>query len=202
MRASLTVVTVVIGTLFAIGCSQPTSPSSATSVPSVAPSLTSSSVSSGTVAALSSRPGYEPAYYNNTTVTINAIEVPQNVGPLAHAAADFYQVAYTPDPSLWPSAPMCNPCDHEGNGIQFTDFHDHLLDSIPSNPDHGEFNPLWHVFVVIPADFSHAGQVAYAARLPMKSEAAVDAAIAAGVAQEIDTGFYFLCAVVNAHAAP
>jgi len=35
----------------------------------------------------------------------------------------------------------------------------------------------------------------------MTSEAAVDAAIAAGVAQEIDTGSYFLCSIVNDHAA-
>lgn len=147
------------------------------------------------------KPGYEPAYFNGMTVTINAIEVPQNAGPLAHAAADFYQVAYPPNQQLWPSAPMCNPCDHDANGIQFTDFHDHVLDSIPADPGHGEFNPLWHVFVVIPADMSPAGQLAYAHKLPMKSEAEIDAAIAAGVAREIDTNFYFLCAVVNAHAS-
>jgi hypothetical protein len=146
-------------------------------------------------------PAYEPAYFNNRTVTINAIEVPQNAGPLQHASADFYEVVYPPITSLWPAAPQCNPCDHQGNGIDFTDFHDHLLDSIPSSPGHGEYSPLWHVFVVLPADFSPAGQAAYAALLPMKSEAAVDAAIAAGVAQEIDTHFYFLCAVVNPHAA-
>jgi hypothetical protein len=55
--------------------------------------------------------------------------------------------------------------------------------------------------VIIPADFSPAGQAAYAARLPMKSEADVDAAIDAGVAVEIDTGFYFICAVVSPNAA-
>lgn len=147
------------------------------------------------------KPGYEPAYFNGATVTINAIEVPQNAGPLAHAAADFYETAYPPDKSLWPDTPQCNPCDHAGDGIDFTDFHNHVLDSVPSNPGHGEFNPLWHVFVIIPADFSPAGQAAYAARLPMKSEAQVDAAIGAGVAVEIDTGFYFLCAVVSPNAA-
>jgi len=146
-------------------------------------------------------PGYEPAYYNGSTVTINAIDVPQNSGPLEHAAADFYLVVYTPNKALWPSNPMCNPCDHTGDGIDFTDFHDHLLDSIPSDPGHGEFNPIWHVNVVIPADFSPAGQAKYAALLPMKSEAAVDAAIAAGIAQEIDTHSYFICAVVNEHAS-
>ncbi len=146
-------------------------------------------------------PQYEPAYYNDGTVMINAIEVPQHAAVLEHASADLYQVVYPPDQGLWPSAPQCNPCDHDGGGIDFLDYHDHTLDSIPPSPGHGEFNPNWHVFAVIPADFSPAGQAAYAAWLPMTSEAVIDAAIDAGVAQEIDTHFYFLCAVVNAHAA-
>lgn len=145
-------------------------------------------------------PGYEPAYVNGGTVTINAIEVPQNTGPLTNAAADLYETVYPPNTALWPDTPQCNPCDHEGNGIDFTDFHNHVLDSVPSNPGHGEFNPLWHVFVVLPASFTPAGQAAYAARLPMKSEAAVEAAVADGVAQIIDTHFYFLCAVVSPNA--
>ena len=156
---------------------------------------------SAAVARAGGPPGYEAAYFNDRTVTINAIEVPQNVGPLTHAAADFYEVVYPPDQTLWPGTPQCNPCDHEGNGIDFTDFHDHVLDSIPSNPRHGEYNPLWHVLLIIPADFSPAGQAAYAAMLPMKSEAVVDAAVDAGIAQEIDTQFYFLCSVVSPNAA-
>src|SRR5579883_474801 len=40
------------------------------------------------------KPGYEPAYFNDRTVTINAIEVPQKSGPLTNASADFYQVVY------------------------------------------------------------------------------------------------------------
>jgi len=147
-----------------------------------------------------SKPGYEPAYFNDGTVAINAIEVPQNLGPLAHAAADFYQVVYPPDISLWPGTPQCNPCDHQGNGVDLTDFHDHVLDSVPSTPGHGEFNPLWHVFLVLPASFTPAGQEAYAARLPMKSEHAVDTAVQDGVAELIDTNFYFLCAVVGTAA--
>jgi hypothetical protein len=44
MRASLTVVTVFIGALFVVGCSQSTSPTAPTSSPSVAPSVTSPSL--------------------------------------------------------------------------------------------------------------------------------------------------------------
>ncbi len=157
------------------------------------------------------KPGYEPAYFNGTTVTINAIEVPQHV-PL-NAQADFYEVVY---PIGWASlglpTPQCNPCDHEGNGIDFTDYHDHILDSIPSDPGHGEYSPLWHVFLVIPnynGDVDHDAAVtaAYAAQIPTTSEEAVEDLLATSlsdgspVAISIDTDFYFLCAVVNSHAA-
>jgi len=168
-----------------------------------------------------SQPGYEPAYVGGKTVTINAIEVP-NHAPY-RAQADFYQVVY---PIGWQdlgvATPQCNPCDHGGDGIDFTDFHDHILDSMPSAPGHGEFSPLWHVFLVVPAYDGNpfdsnflqtidahdiAVNAAYASFLPTTSESAVDDLLAARledgspVAIEIDTDFYFLCAVVNRHAA-
>jgi hypothetical protein len=160
-------------------------------------------------------PGYEQAYVGGRTVTINAIDVPNHV-PIK-AQADFYQVVY---PINWHelglAPPQCNPCDHDGNGIDFIDFHDHVLDSMPSKPGGGEFSPLWHVNLVVPAySFLTGGDpanddaigAAYATHLPAKSETAVDALLSATlpdgspVAIEIDTGFYFLCAVVNNHAA-
>jgi hypothetical protein len=145
-------------------------------------------------------PEYEQAYVNGTTVTINAIELHQSEGALTHAAADFYQVVYPTDHSLWPAAPQCNPCDHQGNGIDFTDFHDHVLDSMPGTTG-GEFNPLWHVFLIVPSSLDPATQAAYAAHLPLRSEADVDALVDSGLAVQIDLHFYFLCAVVNGHAA-
>src|SRR5256885_1850080 len=150
------------------------------------------------------QPGYEPAYVNGKTVTINAIDVPNHASPKAQA--DFYQVVY---PIGWQNlglnAPQCNPCDHEGNGIDFTDFHDHVLDSMPSSPGHGEYSPLWHVYLVIPnyngnTEHDAAVSQAYATYLPATSETAVDALLGASlngqpIAIEIDTHFYFLCAV-------
>jgi hypothetical protein len=160
-------------------------------------------------------PGYEPAYMDGKTVTINAIEVSQNAP--AQAQADLYLVVY---PIGWEelglAPPQCNPCDHEGEGISFDDFHDHVLDSIPSDPGHGEFRTLWHVLAVVPAySFLTGGDpandaavsAAYAGQLPAKSEAAVDALLGSTlpdgspVALEFDTESYFLCAVVNHHAA-
>jgi hypothetical protein len=161
--------------------------------------------------AQAARPFYESAYVSGQTVTINAIEVHQ--GAPLQAQADFYQVVY---PIGWQSlglaAPQCNPCDHDGGGIDFTDFHDHVLDSIPSSPGHGEFSPLWHVFLVLPATTGNASHdaavnLAYAAQIPTRSEGAVDSLLAttlgdgSPVAIEIDTHFYFLCSVVSANAA-
>lgn len=161
------------------------------------------------------KPEYEPAYVNGKTVTINAIEVSQHA-PL-QAQADLYLVIYPIDwEVLGVAPPQCNPCDHGGDGIGFDDFHDHVLDSIPSDPGHGEFRTLWHVFAVLPAySFITGGDpandnavaAAYASHLPAKSEAAVDALVdstlpdGSPVAVEIDTDFYFLCAVVNQNAA-
>jgi len=145
-------------------------------------------------------------------VTINAIEVPNHAPE--QAQADLYEVVY---PSGWENlnigTPQCNPCDHEGNGIDPTDYHDHVLDSVPSNPGGNEYRVPWHVYVVVPAyngDTQHDAAVttAYAAHIPAKSETAVDALLAeklpsgAPVAVEVDTNFYFLCAVVDPHAAP
>ena len=161
------------------------------------------------------QPDYEPAYFNGKTVTINAIELPQHA-PL-QAQADLYLVVYPIDwEELGVAAPQCNPCDHGEDGIGFDDFHDHVLDSIPSDPGHGEFRTLWHVFAVAPAySFITGGDpanddavaAAYASYLPAKSEAAVDALVAltlpdgSPVAVEIDTNSYFLCSVVNRKAA-
>jgi len=163
---------------------------------------------------VSAQPGYEPAYYGGRTVTINAIELAQKA-PL-QAQADLYLVIYPID---WQdrgiSPPQCDPCDHANDGVTFDDFHDHVLDSIPSSPGHGEFKALWHVFAVVPAySFLTGGDpanddavaAAYASHLPATSEAAVDALVGSTlpdgspVAVEIDTESYFLCAVVNRHA--
>jgi len=206
MKAATAVVvgTFVVGAFVLTGCSgqSPMRPDSASS--------TVQSASASPAAAVGG-PGYEPAYYGGTTVTINAIELQQRAP--AQAQADFYEVVY-PDgwQSLGLAPPQCNPCDHEGNGIDPTDYHDHILDSIPSSPGHGEYRALWHVFVVVPnytGDSGHDAAVtsAYAAQIPTTSEEAVDALVGSTlpdgspVAIEIDTQFYFLCAVVNRHAA-
>ena len=159
--------------------------------------------------------GYEQAYVLDQTVTVNVIEVRQVADQ--HALADFYQVVYPLDWQVRGLNPQCKPCDHDGQGIDFIDFHDHVLDSMPSAPGHGEFSPLWRVLVVIPAyDFitsasaTHSNQEvsdAMAAVLPVRSEEALDTLLTqrlpdgAPVAIEVDIHHYFICSVVGAAAA-
>ena len=150
------------------------------------------------------RPGYEPAYEDGRVVTINAIDVP-NHAPLV-AQADFYEVVYPQDwQALGIAPPQCNPCDHEGNGIDPTDFHDHVLDSSPGDPG---YRAPWHVYLLVPAyngDAAHDAAIGalYKASLPIKSEDDVLAFAqkkldsGAPVAVLIDTQFYFLCAIVG-----
>ena len=212
--SSFAAVAAVVGTMFVVGCAQTSSPASPSSSASssISGASTATAISSDadlaattgtlTPATVDGRPHYELAYYNGTVVTMNHISVPQNPNALAHAAADLYAVFYPANHALWPVLPLCNPCDHPGAATDPRRYHDHVLDSIPSDPGHGEFNALWHVFAIMPVNSTAAAQAAFAARLPMTSEAAVDAAIAAGVAREVDTGSYFLCSIVNPHAAP
>jgi hypothetical protein len=210
VRSLFIAVAVVVVTVFVVGCAQPSSPTgpassisgASTAVPTNSVVVPGSATDTLMPTAVIGRPEYELAYYNGAIVMMNHISVPQNPGALAHAAADLYAVFYPANHALWPSPPLCNPCDHPGIGNDPRNYHDHVLDSIPSDPGHGEFNALWHVFAIMPANSLPATQAAYAARLPMTSEAAVDAAVAAGVAREVDTGSYFLCSIVNTHAAP
>lgn len=158
------------------------------------------------------QPGYEPAYYNGQVYTINAIEVPNHAPE--QAQADFYEVVY---PIGWQNLglqpPQCNPCDHDGNGIDALDYHDHVLDSVPSSPGHNAYRGLWHVWVIVPAYNGHSAHDkalnhVYAAHLPLKSEDAINRMLTLRlpdgslVVNKKDAQFYFLCAVVNSNAAP
>ena len=90
-------------------------------------------------------------------------------------------------------------------------FHDHVLDSMPTTKG---YSPIWHVYLVFPAytgvtAADQAINVEYAKHLPATSESAVVNLLATTtvfngttypVAQIIDTGVFFLCAVVSPHA--
>jgi hypothetical protein len=159
---------------------------------------------SGTAVANPPPPQTEPAYYNGSSYTMIIFDIPQNPGVLEHATADLYAVLYPP--ALLPAlaakgvVPQCDPCTH--NGV--TSFHDHVIDSIPST-GHGDYSPIWLRHKIVPnytgPTHDAAVNAAYLADLPLKSEAAVLAFVAAGFAREVDVGTYFICAVVSPNVA-
>jgi len=205
----------LVALVLAAGCSQndPVAPQSQTNATPTAQTAAHATTSATSLAAVPNpgKPGYEAAYVNDRTVTINAIEIP-NVAP-EKAQADFYEVVYPPDwQQLGLEAPQCNPCDHDGNGIDMLDYHDHVLDSMPSSPGGNAYRAPWHVYVVVPAlgaDADHNAKVeaAYASHIPARSESEVEALVTSHlddgspVAAQVDTHFYFLCAVVSPNAA-
>jgi hypothetical protein len=153
-----------------VGCAQPSSPTNPSVAPqrrghgshASSPAVENSATGTLTPIAAIGRPEYELAYYNGTIVTMNHISVPQNPQALDHAAADLYAVFYPANHALWPAPPLCNPCDppREAPMTRATTTTT-CLDSIPSDPGHGEFNPLWHVFAIMPVNSSAAAQAAF-----------------------------------------
>jgi hypothetical protein len=204
------IASVLLAALFITSCSKnPTSSSQSLSMADLPQAQTLMKPATVTVGG---PPGYEEAFVNDTTVLINAIEVKQN--PTQQAQADFYEVVYPFDPAtgqeltdFWPADPQCNPCDHQRNGITPDDYHDHVLDSRPSDPTGREYNALWHVYVIMPnytesADHNAKVNDMLKSMLPAMSENEVDAMLSTQVdgmplANEIDTHFYFICAVVG-----
>jgi len=148
-------------------------------------------------------PDHEPAYYNGSVVAMKASDWLPNRAPLS-VQGNVFVVAY---PIGWESmgleTPQCHPCDHAGNGIDFTDFHDHVLDALPSSPD---WYPLKRVNVILP-NYSFligvndpvrdaAVSAAYAGHLPTTSQDDVIALLnstapdGSPLAIRIDAGFY------------
>lgn len=157
-------------------------------------------------------PAYEPAYANGRTVIISVKDpVPGKVA--RQAQNKYYEVIYPPGfASLTTSVPQCNPCDHAGDGDDFTDYHDHVFSAEPSNPGRGAYGPLWRLNLVVPVltgEAPHDAAVAtlYASRLPVTSAQAVAALLAATladgspIAELIDIDYVFLAAIVNPNAA-
>lgn len=85
----------------------------------------------------------------------------------------LYQIRY---PTGWDdltARPLCNYCDHAGNGKDATDFHDHVL-ARPDRKANAAGAVTWHVYDVSPAYNGRAGHDraasrAYARLLPVQS---------------------------------
>jgi hypothetical protein len=127
----------------------------------------------------------EGAYADGALVTIS-ITPPTASSKALNSQLTLFLVVYPNGfETLGIGTPICNPCDHGGDGIDPTDFHDHVLSGLPRNRAGGRPDPpVFHLFQVRPAytgDEAHDASVtaAYAGRLPAKSSAAVAALLAA-----------------------
>jgi hypothetical protein len=161
---------------------------------------------------LADAPHHEHGYANGHVITISVKDpIPGRVA--AAAQNNYYEVFY---PIGWPelteSIPQCNPCDHLGDGDDFSDYHDHVFAGEPSAPRKGTYGPLWRLNLVMPAytgetEHDLAVSAAYAAFLPITSEGAALALLEAtmedgspiAVMESID--YVFLAAIVSSSAS-
>lgn len=156
------------------------------------------------------QPVLEPMYANGSVVFMSA---PRGApaGSSAQHAQDFYIVAYsvgfTPPATANGYHPLCDPCLFPGGPVP--PFRDVVLNGSPgfgTDGTAGSFNPLWHVFIVVPsptwlADPNFA---------PVRSTSELDAGETAhhflpinpggDNPFELDTGITFLCVLVSSHA--
>src|SRR6266851_5789458 len=105
------------------------------------------------LSAEAAKPVLEPMYANDTTVFMSAPNAVAAGG--IQTSQDFYIVAY---PFASPGAatpngyhPLCDPCSFPGGPVP--PFRDVVLNGSPGFGTNGtaqNFNPNWHVFLVIP----------------------------------------------------
>jgi hypothetical protein len=143
---------------------------------------------------------FQPGYLRGRTVVYQPSAVPQE--PVPDRVLTLYEVEY---PAGWQdltARPQCTYCDHNGNGEDAWDYHDHVLADRPSRADNAAGEVYWHVQHVRPApagDPARDAEVAraYAALLPARSEREARALLRATLddgtplAEVVDTGFFF-----------
>lgn len=127
---------------------------------------------------------FEGAYVDGSLVTIGITAPTVSTKPLNGQSTLFLVVYPNGFETLGIGTPICNPCDHGGNGIDPTDFHDHVLNGFPTEKEGNRNAPVFHLFQVQPAytgDADHDALVttAYAGHLPAKSSAAVASLLSA-----------------------
>jgi hypothetical protein len=127
---------------------------------------------------------FEGAYADGALVTIGITAPTVSSVPLESQFTLFLVVYPNGFDSLGIGPPICNPCDHGGDGVDPTDFHDHVLSGFPHDRAGGRHDPIFHLFQVLPAYTGVAAHDAsvtasYAGHLPATSNAAVAALLSA-----------------------
>src|SRR5688572_281912 len=156
------------------------------------------------VSSVVAAPHHEHGYVNDRLVTISVID--PHPGKVAKSAQNtYFEVSYPIGwQSLTSSIPLCNPCDHGGDGDTLDDYHDHVFSAEPSQPGKGGYGPLWSLSLVLPNYTGDPVQdaavsVAYAKFLPTTSSQKVIALLAATLpgtntplAVRVDIDYVFL----------
>ena len=159
------------------------------------------------------KPPLEPMYANDTVVYMSA---PHGVpaGNSANHAQGFYVIAYSFNPPGAPMTtangyhPLCDPCPFPGPPVP--SYRETVLEGSPGFGNAGtagNYNPLWHVFLLIP----NPAWLADPNFVPARSTSELDAGEAAGHfipinaggpgnPFELDTGINFLCVIVSPNA--
>jgi hypothetical protein len=170
--------------------------------------------------AAADKPEIDPTYADGQTVymigTHQIVDARDTQPNLYAHAEELYLVTYQTNPAnAGPPItvgggyqPQCNPCFHPGLPLPFV-YHDHVITGLPgqgTNGRAGAYKAPWKIIVLQynPAWSSSPSFV------PVKSEAQLDAAEAAGKflpinagganPYEIDTGNVLICPTVSAHA--
>lgn len=164
------------------------------------------------------KPEIDPTYANGKTVYMigpHAVPGARETMPNLYAhAQELYLLTYPPGtngaPITLPSSyqPQCNPCFHPGLPPIFV-YHDHVITGAPgmgNNGTAGEYLGPWKIIVLV----YNPTWVMRHDFVPIKSEADIDAAEAAGnvfVPQfggsnpyELETGNLLICPTVSDHA--
>ncbi len=145
---------------------------------------------------------FQPAYLNNRLVQFANL----GAAPKGISAKQIHTIYETEYPTGWQETlarPLCNYCDHFGDGENAWDYHDHVLDGLPSQADNDAKTVYWNVIHVQPAytkDASKDAQIskAYAALLPAQSVSAVKKLLAAKltdgtvIANALDVKYIFI----------
>ncbi len=148
----------------------------------------------------------QPGYLDGRTVVYRPAAVPQSPAPARQLP--LYEVEYPTGWRVLTARPQCTYCDHNGDGRNAWDYHDHVLARRPRPDDNRRGEVYWHVFHVRPAytgdaAHDHDVSVAYAAHLPTRSRREVERLLSrrmaddSPVATTVDTGFFFQGPIVR-----
>jgi hypothetical protein len=216
---------VAAASLAGCGHSNPLQPdrNAAPALQASAATALSQSLNATAAGASTGKPEIDPTYANGTTVYMIGPHLIVNARatmPNAYEhAEELYLLVYpqssTPEPGAGPITlpsgyrPQCDPCFHPGLPPPFV-YHDHVITGAPGmgrDGTAGEYKAPWKIIVLV-YNPTYAASPDF---VPLKSEAAIDAAEDAGNVflpintgggnpYEIDTGNLLICPTVSSHA--